>query len=55
MAQDFGITEVCEVSECRRLSSADADMGPPSHDVEVSTLFDGGLRDLAWWVGARDK
>ncbi len=37
------------------LVSADADMAPPSHSVEVFKLLDGGLRDGGWMGENRPK
>jgi len=37
------------------LVSADADMAPPSHSVEVFELLDGGLRDGGWMGENRPK
>jgi hypothetical protein len=35
--------------------TANADMAPPSHDVQVLRLLDGGLRDGGWMGEGRRK
>jgi pimeloyl-ACP methyl ester carboxylesterase len=56
MAKDFDYSE--EVRSLRvptLIVCADADMAPPSHNVEVFKLLDGGLRDGGWMGEGRPK
>ena len=49
MAKDFDFTEeVRSLQVPTLIVTADADMAPPSHYVEVFTLHGGGLRDGGW-------
>ena len=56
MSKDYDFTE--EVRGLRMptmVVTADADMAPPSHYVEVFNLLDGGLRDGGWMDEGRPK
>ena len=56
MSKDYDFTE--EVRGLRMptmVVTADADMAPPSHYVEVFNLLDGGLRDGGWMGEGRPK
>ena len=56
MAQDFDFSDVVAGLEVPTLIvAADADMAPPSHDVEMFKLLDGGLRDGGWMGEGRPK
>jgi pimeloyl-ACP methyl ester carboxylesterase len=56
MADDFDHTEVVrELRVPTMLVAADADMAPPSHQVEMFKLLDGGLRDGGWMGENRPK
>ena len=56
MKKDFDYTDdVRNLKVPTLLVSADADMAPPSHSVEVFKLLDGGLRDGGWMVENRPK
>ena len=49
MAQDFDFSdEVRALRVPTLIMAADADMTPPSHQVEIFKLLDGGLRDGGW-------
>ena len=56
MKKDFDYTDdVRNLKVPTLLVSADADMAPPSHSVEVFKLLDGGLRDGGWMGENRPK
>ena len=56
MAKDFDYTDVVAGLQVpTMLMSADADMAPPSHTVELFKLLDGGLRDGGWMGEGRPK
>ena len=56
MAQDFDFSDVVAGLQVPTLIvAADADMAPPSHDVEMFKLLDGGLRDGGWMGEGRPK
>jgi pimeloyl-ACP methyl ester carboxylesterase len=56
MAKDFDLTaEVRSLTVPTMIASADADMAPPSHYVEVFKLLDGGLRDGGWMGEGRPR
>ena len=56
MAQDFDFSDVVAGLQAPTLIvAADADMAPPSHDVEMFKLLDGGLRDGGWMGEGRPK
>jgi pimeloyl-ACP methyl ester carboxylesterase len=56
MAQDFNFSEEVRGLQVPTLIvSADADMAPPSHYVEMFKLLDGGLRDGGWMGEGRPK
>ena len=56
MADEFDYAdEVRSLKVPTLLVSADADMAPPSHTVEIFKLLDGGLRDGGWAGENRPK
>jgi len=56
MKKDFDYTDdIRNLKVPTLLVSADADMAPPSHSVEVFKLLDGGLRDGGWMGENRPK
>jgi pimeloyl-ACP methyl ester carboxylesterase len=56
MAKDFDYSEEVRALKVPTLIvTADADMAPPSHYVEVFKLLDGGLRDGGWMGEGRPK
>jgi pimeloyl-ACP methyl ester carboxylesterase len=56
MSKDFDFSEqVRGLKVPTLLVSADADMAPPSHYVDVFKLLDGGLRDGGWMGEGRPK
>ena len=56
MADPFDFSdEVRSLQVPTMLVSADADMAPPSHSVELFALLDGGLRDGGWMGENRPK
>jgi hypothetical protein len=56
MAKDFDYSEEIRGLQLPTLLvSADADMAPPSHLVEVFKLLDGGLRDGGWMGEGRPR
>jgi pimeloyl-ACP methyl ester carboxylesterase len=56
MAKDFDFTEEVRGLQVPTLVvTADADMVPPSHAIEIFKLLDGGLRDGGWAGEGRPK
>jgi pimeloyl-ACP methyl ester carboxylesterase len=56
MRQPFDMTDQLRALQVpTMLMSADADMAPPSHLVEMFKLLDGGLRDGGWMGEGRPK
>ena len=56
MAKDFDFSdEVRGLKVPTLFACADADMSPPSHDVEVFALLDGGQRDGGWMGEGRPE
>lgn len=56
MSQPLDMTEQLRgIRVPTMLVSADADMAPPSHSVEMFKLLDGGLRDGGWMGEGRPK
>jgi pimeloyl-ACP methyl ester carboxylesterase len=56
MSKDFDLSEEVRALKVPTLIvAADADMAPPSHNVEIFKLLDGGLRDGGWMGEGRPK